>query len=77
MFMKSLWGKLVYVGILVCILGLGGCGEDPQQLFETAKFEEQQGNRPHAIQLYEQIIQMDPNGDLAQTAKERIAALKK
>ncbi|GJL49308.1 MAG: lipoprotein [Nitrospirales bacterium] len=60
----------------MCVLGLWGCGEDPQQLFETAQFEEQQGNRTHATQIYEQIIEMSPDSVLAQKAKERIAQLK-
>ncbi|WP_447968553.1 hypothetical protein [Nitrospira sp. M1] len=68
--------KWFRLGIFLGVLGLWGCGEDPQQLFETAQFEEQQGNRPHAIQLYEQIIQMDANSELAQKAKERIGKLK-
>jgi len=68
------WCRL---GLLMCVLGLWGCGEDPQQLFETAQFEEQQGNRPHAVQLYEQIIQMDADSEWAKQARERIAELKK
>ncbi|WP_454064833.1 hypothetical protein [Candidatus Nitrospira salsa] len=66
----------VRVALLMCVLGLWGCGEDPQQLFETAQFEEQQGNRTHATQIYEQIIEMSPDSVLAQKAKERIAQLK-
>ncbi|GJL63087.1 MAG: lipoprotein [Nitrospirales bacterium] len=64
-------------GVLLCVLSLGGCGEDPQQLFETAQFEEQQGNHPHAVQLYEQIIQMDADSEWAKQARERITELKK
>ncbi len=59
------------------VLGMVGCSEDPKQMFETAQFEELQNNHSHARELYEQIIQADPNSDLAKKAKERLAALKK
>jgi len=59
------------------VLGVVGCGDDPKQMFETAQFEELQNNHSHARELYERIIQADPNSDLAKKAKERLAALKK
>ncbi len=59
------------------ILGVVGCGDDPKQMFETAQFEELQNNHSHARELYEQIIQADPDTDLAKKARERLAALKK
>ena len=73
---NSLSRTFLYSFILSIVLGLGGCGEDPQQLFETAQFEEQQGNQAHAKQLYEQIIQLSPKSELAQKSKERLAELK-
>ncbi len=57
------------------VLGMVGCGDDPNQMFETAQFEELQSNHSHARELYEQIIQADPDSDLAKKAKERLAAL--
>ena len=63
------------IAICVCWLGVLGCGEDPQQLFETAQFEEQQGNQTHARELYTQIIQMAPESELAKKAAERLAKL--
>ncbi len=65
------------VAVLVCLLGMWGCGEDPHQLFETAKFEEQQGNTSHAKQLYEQILKINPEGELAAQAKVRLEELGK
>ncbi len=59
------------------VLGVVGCGDDHKQMFETAQFEELQNNHSHARELYEQIIQADPNSDLAKKAKERLAALQK
>ncbi len=34
-------------------------------------------NHSHARDLYEQIIQADPDSDVAKKAKERLAALQK
>ncbi len=63
-------------GVLLFFL-LVGCGEDPTQLLETARFEEQQNNLLHAQELYEQIIRDHPDSPQAQTAKERMAELRK
>ena len=73
---QRLWLRCLRLGVCVCILGLWGCGEDPQQLFDTAQFEEKQGNHTHAQQLYEQIIQLNPETDLAKKASERLDKLK-
>lgn len=59
-----LWGALL------------GCGEDPRQLFETARFEEQQHNRAHAQELYEQVIQQHPESEFAEKARQRLEAWK-
>ncbi len=58
-----------------CVMILG-CGEDPRHLFETAQFEEQQHNRVHAQELYEQIIQQHPESEFAEKARQRIEAWK-
>ena len=58
------------------ILALQGCGEDPQQLFETAQFEEKQRNLTHAQELYERIIRDYPESKMAQQAQVRLKALK-
>jgi outer membrane protein assembly factor BamD (BamD/ComL family) len=63
-----LWGGML-------LWGLGGCGEDPKQLFETAQFEEQQNNQAHAHQLYERIVQDHPESDWAKKAKARLLAM--
>lgn len=64
------------IGVLLFSLMMG-CGEDPQQLLETAQFEEEQRNLLHAQELYEQIIRDHPDSAQAQTAKERMAELRK
>jgi len=65
-----------WVGLGLLLGVLMGCGEDPKQLFETARFEEQQQNRAHAQELYEQIIQQHPDSEFAAKARERLEAWK-
>ncbi len=74
---RTMW--IPWLGIAMCmsLLGVWGCGEDLQQSFDTAQFEEQQGNQTHAIELYQHIIQSDPESELAKKARERLVELKK
>lgn len=65
-----------WIGLgLVCGM-LMGCGEDPRQMFETARFEEQQHNRAHAQELYEQLILQYPDSEFAEKARQRLDAWK-
>ena len=79
--MKTMLGVTFYrwmaFGLCLFLLGAVGCGEDPKQMFETAQFEELQNNHSHARELYERIIQADPDSTLAKKAKERLAGLQK
>lgn len=64
---------LLYV---LFLLAASGCfGQDPNDLFATAQFEERQNNREHAVQLYEQIVRDYPQSDAAQRARQRLEAL--
>ncbi len=63
---------------LALVMGvLMACGEDPQQLFETAQFEEQQQNQAHAQELYQRILRDHPASPVAGKAEERLKELKK
>lgn len=64
------------LSIVLISLALFGCGDPAKELFETAKFEEQQGNQAHARELYERIVKQYPKSELAKKADERLAALK-
>ena len=65
-------------GLVVVIMGiLLACGEDPQQLFETAQFEEQQHNQAHARELYERIVRDHAKSPMAKKAEERLKELQK
>lgn len=63
---------------LALVMGmLLACGEDPQQLFETAQFEEQQHNQAHARELYERILRDHAKSPIAQKAEQRLKEIKK
>lgn len=67
------------LGMLVMVVGLAlaGCSGDnsAEQLFETATFEELQGNQDHAKKLYEEIISAYPKSQHAKEAQARLSAL--
>ena len=50
--------------------------DEAKDLFETAVFEENQNNIPHARELYEELIRAHPSSKLAELAKARLADLK-
>jgi outer membrane protein assembly factor BamD (BamD/ComL family) len=64
--------------LAVCLLLLlVGCGDRAKDLFDTAQLEEKQNNRPHATELYRQIVEEYPNSPYANQAKARLAELEK
>ena len=74
---------LVYFGrrlviFLIIILSLTACSNPDakgKELYETAQFEEQQRNLPHAKKLDQQIINDYSQTPSAAKAKERLKAL--
>lgn len=54
-----------------CSSGTGKAAE----LLETARFEEKQSNREHALKLYNEIVSSYPDSPAAREASERIKAL--
>ncbi len=65
------FGLALVMGVLMA------CGEDPQQLFETAQFEEEQHNQAHAQELYERIVRDHAKSPVAHKAEERLKKLMK
>jgi len=59
------------------LLLLVGCGDRAKDLYDTAQFEENQNNRPHAMKLYRQIVEEYPGSPYADQAKSRLAELEK
>ncbi|MDX9714435.1 MAG: outer membrane protein assembly factor BamD [Dissulfurispiraceae bacterium] len=66
---------LIVLSIFACFI-LYGCGDNAATLFDTAKFEELQNNRQHAVELYERIVSEYPESSYAERAKARLAELK-
>lgn len=52
-------------------------GNEAEELYKTAQFEELQKNEEHALQLYEEVIKKHPESEYAQKAKDRVSELKK
>ena len=63
--------------LYITLVALGCSGNNAEELFETAKLEELQNAREHAIELYQEIVDKYPDSNYAQKAKERLAVLKK
>jgi TolA-binding protein len=62
--------------ILLGMLAAGGCtGDKGKELFETARYEEQQHNREHAVQLYREILTKYPGTDYAEKAGKRLTEI--
>ena len=59
------------------LLLLVGCGDKAKDLFDTAQLEEKQNNKPHATQLYRQIVEESPDSPYTNRAKTRLAELEK
>lgn len=63
---------LATLALTIC---LAGCGGGAQELLDTAKLEELQQNRPHARELYQEVLKKYPGTPEATTAEERLRAL--
>jgi outer membrane protein assembly factor BamD (BamD/ComL family) len=63
--------------LLLCtlLLLLVACSDPAKEKFETARFEEQQFNKPHAIELYREIVDRHPDSEYAGKAARRLAEL--
>jgi len=69
---------IIFFVLLICLSTFSACtGNNAEDLFETARFEELQRNREHAEQLYNEIILKYPESEYAGKAKERLSELRK
>ena len=70
---------MITARLVLCTLCLVllGCSESSKakELFETAAFEENQGNLPHAKQLYQELVNLYPSTKVAEIARARLADL--
>jgi outer membrane protein assembly factor BamD (BamD/ComL family) len=72
-----MWGRLTIIGMLALSIIAGCAGDKGKELYETAQFEEKQGNREHALKLYQEIVQKHAGSELAKKAEGRLAELGK
>lgn len=61
--------------LTLVLVALAGCGSGADELLDTARLEETQQNRPHARELYQEILRKYPGTPQAKTAEERLQAL--
>jgi len=61
--------------LIATLLLLVACSDPAREKFETARFEEQQFNRAHAVQLYKEIVASHPDSPYARQAAERLRQL--
>lgn len=62
--------------LMVFGVALVACSGNPEQLLETAQFEEKQHNKEHATKLYQEIVSKYPDSPQAKTARERLQVIK-
>ena len=68
--------RLRMLAALALVLApLAGCGSGADELLDTARLEETQQNRPHARELYQEILRKYPGTPQAKIAEERLQAL--
>jgi TolA-binding protein len=69
--------QLAVIFIVFAMLMSAACtSEKGKEQLETARFEEKQNNREHAIKLYEKIVKKYPGSPNAKIAEGRLAVLK-
>ena len=68
--------RFILILVMIAGLSIAGCsGNNAKELFETAQLEELQNNRDHAIKLYREIIEKDPESEYAGKARKRLDVL--
>jgi TolA-binding protein len=71
--MTMITARLVLCAL--CFLLLGCSEQKASEMFETAAFEENQGNVPHAKELYQELVKLYPSTKMAEIARARLADL--
>jgi len=61
--------------VMALLFALAACSNQAAELYETAKFEELQNNKEHALKLYKEIIEKYPDSMQAKEAAERLAGI--
>ncbi|MBI2354200.1 MAG: hypothetical protein HYV06_04070 [Deltaproteobacteria bacterium] len=71
--------RLTIITLIFLVLTGAGCSGEKKaaELLETARFEEKQNNREHAVKLYEEITRAYPNSPAAREAAARLEELRR
>jgi outer membrane protein assembly factor BamD (BamD/ComL family) len=64
-----------FLVVLMVLLVLAACSNHAAELYETAKFEELQNNKEHAMKLYKEIIEKYPESVQAKEAANRLSEM--
>ncbi|MBA4373858.1 MAG: hypothetical protein C0402_13490 [Thermodesulfovibrio sp.] len=67
--------KILTVILLACIFT--ACADKAAEIYETARFEELQNNKDHAMKLYREVVEKHPASAQAKEAEKRLAELQK
>jgi len=69
--------RLILIALTAFTFFLGAsCSERrAEELFDTARLEEQQNNSDHARQLYQELLNKYPDSAIALEAQKRLEAL--
>lgn len=69
--------QLLMILLLAFTFAVFSCtGDSGKELYETAKFEELQNNREHAMELYLEIVKKYPKSEYSKKAEERLKEMK-
>ena len=63
--------------MLFLLFILTACADKAAELYDTAKFEELQNNKEHAVQLYREIVEKYPDLAEAKDAAKRLEEIQK
>lgn len=61
--------------VMALLCALTACSNQAAELYETAKFEERQKNKEHAMKLYKEIVEKYPESMQAKEAAERLVEI--
>lgn len=67
----TLFLAVIFTGLLGCTNAEDRAGD----LYDTAQFEEQQTNIEHAVQLYDELLELYPDTSWAKKARDRLEAI--
>lgn len=73
--MKMIVSSILLIVITSVLFAAGCSGQKAGQMYDTAQFEELQGNQEHAEDLYRKIIRTAPESEYARQAQERLDEL--